>query len=249
MTTINAIRGIVNGSASANLLDLQNYPWTGTALKVTHLLASTGLTLATMGNSIDAIGLAIPIASALTPIALLFDAKNIAPFSANTEKYLNAAYQTGIVVNCIAMVVLGNPVFALASLSMLALNAIADGQVKNIFDRFKKVCAGIFLTNWYIIQATLLHGPLATVAQFGIASVAARALLNFVEAEPKEIQEKKVVQKETQEVTIIQKENQEQIIVQKEKTVEKVTVEKVSVVEEPRVEPQDPWYFRPMFRQ
>lgn len=236
MTTINAVRGIVNGASSASLLDMDHYQCTGTALKINHLLFSTASTLSQLGNPLNAM-IALT-ACALTPIAMLADSQNVVPFSETTMKLLNNVYQTGIVVNCVAMLALGNPVFALSSLAVLALNATATGQVKNILDRVKKACSAIALA-FCGAQIFESQGAVAKMAQMSAVLVGVKGLLSLLESMPKENVEP-VVQK----LEDLKLEELSQMV---QKLEEEVVLSKKEILPEPVVEEPVHWLFKPMF--
>ncbi|HSX13356.1 MAG TPA: hypothetical protein VLE96_02940 [Chlamydiales bacterium] len=187
--TINAIRGIVHGSCAASLTDINDLQCTGTALKVNHLLLTTAQTSAAAGNPITALGLLAASSYVLTPVAMLADSRNVVSFSEKTMQNLNIAYQTGIVANCVAMLVLGNPIYAVASLSVLVLNAIATGQIKNVFDCVKKACSAITLAS-FASQILAEKGVLASLASCSAVLVGVKGLLSLLESAPKELIEK-----------------------------------------------------------
>jgi hypothetical protein len=232
MTAINAIRGLMHGAGSASLLDIQQQPCTATALKVNHLLLTSAQTLYALGNPINTMALMVTTACALTP-AILADSQNLVSFSESTRKQINVVYQTGIVVNSVAMLALGNPAFALASLAVLALNATATGQIKEILEGVKRACGAITLA---IYGAHLFSSreTLASAASFSAVLVGVRAILNAVQPYAKEVKKSEpAVQKEQPGL--------------KNKTIskEEVIVTDKVVVPEPVVEER--WLFKPMF--
>lgn len=274
MTTMNALRGIVNGASTANLLEMDHGQSTGTALKLNHLLFATAQTFSQIGSPLNP--LVTLTVCALTPIAMLADSKKIVLFSDTAVNNLNIAYQTGIVANSVAMLALGNPVYALASLGVIVLNATATGQIKNILDSAKKACCAIALAA-YGAQIFAAKGAMATLASTSAVLVGVKALLDFLEVAPKDsaqvINMSPVVEKVEEAVekvaevvekvedalvnaaVVLVKAEEENVkvheaVVKVEEAlvkVEEVIVSEKEVLSNPPAEKTVPWYFRPMF--
>lgn len=240
MTAINALRGLLHGAGSASLLDIHEQPCTATALKVNNLLLSSAQTLCALGNPINTAVLMVTSACALVP-AMVADTHNLISFSDSVMKQIDVVYETGIVVNVVAMLALGNTTYALASLSVIALNAVATGQIKHILDGVKKACGAISLAIFgaYVFSS---KETLANVASFSVILLGIRAILNAVQPSLKEVQQSESIA------------HIEEPIVQKQKPVSKkdlILKEALALKEEvatlkPAV-PEEHWLFKPMF--
>lgn len=195
MTSIILARGFVNGGCAAYLQERMensgkaNEQWTCVAFQVNHLLISAlsnvkSLSLAS--SSLGVFSVVVQTACALTPVAMLADTlycKDVVPFSEKTVKLLNTVYQVGVIVNSLAMLALGSPVFALASLSMLALNALVSGRVKDIFDDVKKFSALYFLVG-FGAKALREQGTMASIVKGSAVLVGMKEVLSYLHVPP-----------------------------------------------------------------
>jgi hypothetical protein len=144
------MQGIVAGGAAAYLYDKtkaeahQNTSntWMSMALQVNHLLLLAAENVALLGSPMGAFGSLVRAAPVLAPIAAavtMYTKDKGMPFKAEHIQQFNTVYRVGVVVSSCASLVLGNPIFAAASLTMLAVDTISTGKSKEVFDIAKKV--------------------------------------------------------------------------------------------------------------
>jgi hypothetical protein len=112
-------------------------------MQLNHLLLLSAETILSANIALGALGLLVRSIYILTPLILLtqFDSEKLTDSEANFLRQFNGLYYTSIAVNIVATCALGNPLFALASLSMMALNAYGSGEVARVFTSAKKIAA------------------------------------------------------------------------------------------------------------
>lgn len=181
------VQGIVAGGAATYLQDRvkqeavqkKRDTWVTAALQANHLLLLTAETVRYAGLPLGSFGLLVQTAYVLTPLsfALLgLTNKEVAPLSPERADQLNTVYRVGVVAASVATLVLGNPVFAGASLSMLALDLYAKGEPSQLFTLTKKVAAFCALIG-YGAQAFVSQGVMAAMATFSTIVVGGKLCL------------------------------------------------------------------------
>lgn len=172
MTTIggSVFQGLVAGGTSAYLQTRakeevkQNSArkWMTLASQANHLFLLGAETARFAGFALGPVGTAIKVSCLLTPVALGVGLHNkeAIPFTDARIDQWNKVYKTGVIVASLATLALGNPAFAVGSLSMLAIDAYVEGKGREVFDSVKKVAAAFCLAG-YAAQAALGEGLLA----------------------------------------------------------------------------------------
>lgn len=178
------VQGIVAGGTASYLQDrvkkesIQKKPdtWVTVALQANHLLLLTAETVRFAGVALGGFGLLVQTAYVLTPLSLAavgLSKKEVVPLSPQRAEYLNTAYRMGVIANSVATLALGNPVFAAASLSMLAIDAVVKGEAGQVFAQIKKVAALCALIG-YGAQVFVSQGVMASLAQVSTVIMGAK---------------------------------------------------------------------------
>lgn len=153
-------------------VEVKQRSYTQITLQANHLLLLTAETIHFAGSPLGAFGTVVKIACALTPAAALYTDLTSKKESISQERLdqISTIYQVGVVMTSLATLALGNPVFALASLSVLALDAVASGKGEYILSVAKKVGACLALIG-YGAQAFAAEGVLAGLTAISTAVV------------------------------------------------------------------------------
>lgn len=145
-------QGIVAGGAAAYLYghtkeqahQNTSRTWMSMALQVNHLLLLAAENLSLAGSPLGMFGSLVRSAPVLAPLAAvvtIYNKDKGMPFKAERIDQFNALYRAGVIAGSCASFALGSPVFAAASLTMLAIDVVAEGKAKEVFDVAKKVTA------------------------------------------------------------------------------------------------------------
>lgn len=176
MTTIfnSLMHGVIAGGTTSYLQDRLEEEResrspnarTTSALQLNHLLLLTAETLCSANIALGAFGLLARTVYILTPLIFLvgLSPNQISHSEAEFLEKFKDLYYMGVAVNLVATCALGNPVFAIASLSMIALNAYASGEIARVFAPAKKVLA-ICAFIGYGAQVFASEGLLAGLAK------------------------------------------------------------------------------------
>lgn len=188
MTVISLMQGVVAGGTASYLRDRVKQEaalkkpdtWVTTALQANHALLLSAETARFAGLSLGSFGLAVQAAYICTPLtfAIGLYTKQVMPLSSERADQLSNVYRAAVVVNSLATLALGNPVFAAASLSMLAIDVVASGNTKELFAYVKKAAAVLALVG-YGAQAFAAEGIMAGLAK--VSTVAAGIKLFLVD--------------------------------------------------------------------
>ncbi len=177
------VHGLIAGGAAAHL-----YQWTKTqtatadawmpvALQVNHLLLLTAETMAVAGLPLKLFGQGMRAACILAPAAVgasLYQ-KPIMPLSPERLGQFNSAYRAGVIATSVASGLFGNPVFAIASLGMLATDLITNEEVKAVSVKVNKLM-GVLAFVGYSAQIMASKAALATVAKVSAVAVGSKFL-------------------------------------------------------------------------
>ena len=171
---LSTIQGIVAGGTAAYLHGRAQQEtklqapdtWISTALQVNHILLLTAETLRFAAIPLNGFGTLVQITYALTPLALTAGLRSkITLFEAKCAQQFTALYRLSVIVTSIATALLGNPAFALASLSMLAIDAWVQNETNgSSWDLVKKTCA-VFALFGYGDQVFSAQSFLANIAK------------------------------------------------------------------------------------
>jgi len=137
--------------------------WTTGALQFNHLLLLTAETIRSANVALGVLGLLVRSVYVLTPLIFFvgYRTEKISKFEGEFLESFNSFYYTGVVVNIVATLALGNLAFALASLAMLALNAGVSGD---LLAPVKKILASCALIG-YGAQVFGAEGFMAALAK------------------------------------------------------------------------------------
>ena len=187
------VQGIVAGGTASYVQDLvkqeavqkKSDTWITIALQANHLLLLAAETVRYAGLPLGSFGLLVQTAYVLTPLsfaAVGLTNKEVAPLSPERADQLNTVYRVGVVAASVATLALGNPVFAAASLSMLAFDAYAKGEASQVFAQIKKVTAFCALIG-YGAQAFASQGVMAAMATCSTMIVGSKlCLLHLIQS-------------------------------------------------------------------
>lgn len=152
----------VNNEASARKTDT----WTSVALQINHLLFLMAETMHAVSIPLGTFGTLARITYVLTPLVLLTsrNRQEITRREAKCAQQLSQFYRVGVIAASVATLVLGNPLFAMTSLSMLAIDTVVTGQAKAVFSQVKKTAAAITLVS-YGAQSFAEKGITASLTQ------------------------------------------------------------------------------------
>lgn len=178
------VQGLVAGGTAAYLPNRKTPDtWVTAALQVNHLLLLTAETIRFAGLPLGSFGLLVKTAYILAPLSLVASESKVSPLSPEKVKQLNTAYRVGVVASSLATFALGNPVFAAASLSMLAIDVLAQGEVKKIFAHVKKVAALLALAG-YGMQVFACQGIMAGMAKISTVVMGGKVCLDWERSLP-----------------------------------------------------------------
>lgn len=151
MSSISILQGAVAGGTAAYLHDRVNTEasirstdtWTSVALQVNHLFWLICETFQAASIPLGGLVTLVRVTYILTPLIFFssFDRQKITDTEAICARQFNRVYQVGVITASVATLVLGNPLFAMASLSMLATDALIAGKAKEIFAYVRKAAA------------------------------------------------------------------------------------------------------------
>ena len=171
---LSTIQGIVAGGTAAYLHGRAQQEtklqapdtWISTALQVNHVLLLTAETMRFAAIPLNGFGTLAQITYALTPLALAAGLRNkITLFEAKCAQRFTTLYRLSVIVASVATALLGNPAFALASLSMLAIDAWIQNETnESSWDLVKKTCA-VFALFGYGDQVFSAQSFLADIAK------------------------------------------------------------------------------------
>jgi hypothetical protein len=171
--------GVATGGAAAYLNDRVQHEsadkspntWTSVAFQVNHLLllAAETLRAAHVGFSLSPV---IRVAYALAPLTLLagYNRSEITETEANCAHRFNQVYHVAVIASSVAMLALKvNPGFAVASLAMLAINAVVTGIAKQAFDYVRNTAAAVALLGYGAQVALSGRNLIAVLAKLSTA--------------------------------------------------------------------------------
>lgn len=181
------VHGLIAGGAAAHLHQWtkeqsKNFAtadmWVPLALEVNHLMLLTAETMVLAGSPLGMFGKAVRAASVLAPIAVgaSLSQKPVIPFSRENIQHFNTAYRAGVIATSIASGVLGNPLFAVASLGMIATDFISNQQVKAVSLKVNKLM-GVLAFVGYSAQIMASKAASAAVAKVSALVVGGKFFL------------------------------------------------------------------------
>lgn len=155
--------------------------WLVGSLQVSHLLLLTAETLYAAQSPVGIFSTAVKASCALPIVALLSDYKNkeALPFTEKQVNQWNGVYTAGVVANAVATLALGNPAFAAASLSILAIDHFAQGQAWEKGFSAAKSLAGTAALIGYGAQMAAGGGVMAGVAIISAIVSGGKLFLDF----------------------------------------------------------------------
>lgn len=194
----NAIHGFVAGSTAAYLkgrmkqeaVNPTAQKWMIPTLQADHLLLMAAETIRAANAPMRGFDLVVKAACVLPPLALAAGLinKEAIPFSEKGIERWNQVYQTGVVVASVAALALGNPMFAAASLSMMAIDAVAKGGLREVVDVVKGIGATFALIGYgaYAVSSNGAMAAANAVSAFIVGGDRFASLLRSIPQDPYE---------------------------------------------------------------
>jgi hypothetical protein len=174
------VQGAIAGGTTVYLQDRVNREasekktgtWLSVALQVNHLFLLMVETLQAVGIPFGLFGTFVRAIFILTPLVLLNDLREekISEQEAQVAQQVNKIYYVGVIAVSVATLVLGNPLFAITSLSMLAIDALVAGKAKEIFAQIKKT-AGVLAIVGYGAEVFAGQNMIAALAMVSTITI------------------------------------------------------------------------------
>lgn len=174
------VQGAIAGGTTVYLQDRVNREasekktgtWLSVALQVNHLFLLMVETLQAVSIPFGLFGTFVRAIYILTPLVLLTSLREekITEQEAKVAQHVNKIYYIGVVAASVATLVLGNPLFALTSLSMLAIDSMVSGKAKEIFAHVRTT-AGVLALVGYSAQVFAGQSMIAGLAMVSTVTI------------------------------------------------------------------------------
>lgn len=177
-------QGIIAGCATAYLKEPEKkHTCTRVALQANHALLLAAETIRLTGTPLGAFGTAIKVLGAATSLAVKADLYSGKAFlSEETMSKISNIYQASVVGISVATLVLGNPAFAISTLSVLTLDTLLENK-NEVFSAAKRV-GGFLALIGYGMMSAAAEGVLAGLNTLSAVIVGLESL-SKLETSPK----------------------------------------------------------------